>query len=107
MEAPAIRPGLASRPLPMLPRVVAVEAEGARHAILATFETGERRRFDVAPLLDRGVFRALTDPEAFAAVGVDDMGGVVWASGADLSRDTVYLAGEPVDRTPSPAADES
>ena len=32
---------------------------------------------------------------ARAAVGVDEMGGVAWEAGPDLSRDTVYLAGEP------------
>jgi hypothetical protein len=79
----------------MLPRVVAVEADTEALTILATFETGERRRYDVGPLLDRGVFRRLAESEAFGAVSVDEMGGVVWESGPDLSRDTVYLAGEP------------
>ena len=81
----------------MLPRIVEVEAELASHSIFATFATGERRRYDVAPLLGRGVFRTLRDPEAFAAVRVDEMGGVVWDAGPDLSRDTVYLAGVPVE----------
>ena len=80
----------------MLPRVVHVEADVASSTLLARFSTGERRRFDVAPLLTRGVFRRLADPAAFAAVGVDEMGGVAWEAGPDLSRDTVYLAGEPV-----------
>jgi hypothetical protein len=79
----------------MLPRIVRVKAEPEHHTILATFATGERRRYDVRPLLDRGVFRRIAAPEAFAAVSVDEMGGVVWESGPDLSRDTVYLAGEP------------
>jgi len=79
----------------MLPRIVRVEAEPETQTILATFETGERRRYDVGSLLTRGVFRRLQEPEAFAAVGVDEMGGVVWAAGPDLSRDTVYLAGQP------------
>ena len=95
METPAASPDRAPRPLPMLPRVVAVEADPEARVIVATFETGERRRYDVGPLLDRGVFRLLAAPEAFADVDVDEMGGVVWASGPDLSRDTVYLAGEP------------
>jgi hypothetical protein len=84
------------RPLPMLPRVVRVEAEPESRTILATFATGERRRYDVGPLLGRGVFRRIADPAAFAAVGIDEMGGVVWEAGPDLSRDTVYLAGDPV-----------
>jgi hypothetical protein len=83
-----------SSPLPMLPRIVSVEADPETRTILATFETGERRRYDVGPLLRQGVFRRLEEAEAFVAVSVDDMGGVVWEAGPDLSRDTVYLAGE-------------
>lgn len=95
MAKPEAHPDPTPSPLPMLPRIVRVEAELEERAILATFSTGERRRYDVRPLLGRGVFRRLAEPEAFAAVGVDEMGGVAWASGPDLSRDTVYLAGEP------------
>lgn len=95
MESPHTQTSSAPRPLPMLPRIVRVEAEPETWTILATFATGERRRFDVSPLLTRGVFRRLTEPGAFAAVGVDEMGGVVWDSGPDLSRDTVYLVGQP------------
>ncbi len=85
----------ASQPLPMLPRIVSVKADAEHWTILATFETGERRRYDVGPLLDRGVFRLIAAPDAFTAVNVDEMGGVVWDAGPDLSRDTVYLASEP------------
>lgn len=80
--------------LPMLPRIVEVEADPETWTILATFATGEERRYNVAPLLDRGVFRQIADPEAFRAVHPDEMGGVCWDAGPDLSRDTVYLAGE-------------
>lgn len=82
-------------PLPMLPRIVSVNADPETRTILATFETGERRRYNVGPLLIHGVFRRLQEPKAFVSVAVDEMGGVVWKAGPDLSRDTVYLAGEP------------
>ncbi len=84
-----------SKVLPMLPRIVNVEAEPATWTVLATFATGEKRRFDLSPLLSRGVFRGIADAEAFLAVKVDEMGGLSWQAGADLSRDTIYLAGEP------------
>lgn len=84
-----------SPPLPMLPRIVRVDADPETQTILATFDTGERRRYDVRPLLPRGVFRKIQEPRAFRAVNVDEMGGVVWDAGPDLSRDTVYLEGEP------------
>ena len=95
MDAPRKQAVPASAPLPMLPRIVRVEAEPETHTIVATFANGERRCFDVGPLLTRGVFRQLAESEAFGAVDVDERGGVVWAAGPDLSRDTVYLAGEP------------
>ena len=97
MEAPDLAPPTDPAPLPMLPRIVGVDAEAATHTILATFATGERRRYDVTPLLGRGVFREIEAPDAFVAVHVDEMGGVVWDAGPDLSRDTVYLAGVPVE----------
>ncbi|MEM7788044.1 MAG: DUF2442 domain-containing protein [Bacteroidota bacterium] len=79
----------------MLPRITSVEAEPQTHTVVATFETGERRRYDVSPLLGRGVFRLIQPPEALAAVEMDEMGGLVWETGPDLSRDTIYLAGQP------------
>ena len=82
--------------MPMLPRIVNVTADSETWTILATFATGEQRKYNVAPLLTRGVFQQIAEPEAFAAVRVDEMGGVGWEAGPDLSRDTVYLAGERV-----------
>lgn len=80
--------------LPMLPRIISVEADPETWTILATFATGEERRYDVSPLLGRGVFCQIADPEAFVAVHPDEMGSVCWDAGPDLSRDTVYLGGE-------------
>jgi len=80
----------------MLPRIVAVEAEKETRSILATFANGERRRYDVRPLLSRGVFLRLQEEAAFADVHVDEMGGIQWEAGPDLSRDTIYLDGSPV-----------
>lgn len=94
MEAHPSQPTSASSSLPMLPRIVKVEADPETWTILATFASGERKRYDVSPLLTRGVFRQIAKPEAFMAVHPDEMGGICWEAGPDLSRDTVYLAGE-------------
>jgi Protein of unknown function (DUF2442) len=94
MKSITSEPATAQTILPMLPRIVRVEADPATWTILATFATGERRRYDVAPLLNRGVFQQIANPDAFLAVHPDEMGGVSWEAGPDLSRDTVYLAGE-------------
>ena len=96
MKSLSSQPTPAPPVLPMLPRIVSVEADPETWTILATFATGEKRRYDVAPLLSRGVFRQVAEPKAFVAVHPDEMGGVCWEAGADLSRDTVYVAGERV-----------
>ena len=80
----------------MLPRITSVVADPGDFTIRATFDTGETRIYDVTPLLSKGVFRKIANPEEFADVSVDEMGGVCWKAGPDLSRDTVYLAGEAV-----------
>ena len=54
-----------------------------------TFDNGEERLFDVAPYLDRGVFRQLRDGR-FAAARVVS-GSVEWPGEIDLSYDTLYL----------------
>jgi len=80
----------------MLSRIVAVEPEPESKTVVATFANGERRRFDVGPLMSRGVFRRLTSSVEFAAVRVEKMGGIEWESAPDLSRDTIYVDGQPV-----------
>jgi hypothetical protein len=60
-----------------------------------SFDNGESRRFDVKPYLDRGVFVRLRDPSAFRAVRIVS-GSVEWASGPDLSYDTLYVEGEAI-----------
>ena len=94
MEQHPFKPPSDSSVFAMLPRIMRVEADSETWTILATFTTGEKRRYDVAPLLTRGIFRRIAEPEAFVAVQPDEMGGVCWEAGPDLSRDTVYLAGE-------------
>ena len=83
-------------PRPLAPRVERVEPLGG-YALRVTFATGEVRRVDCRWFLTGGVFLPLEDEAEFRRVGpVHDGGGVGWASGADLSRDAVYAAGEPV-----------
>ena len=96
MAEPRTQSNSVASTLSMLPRVVKIEAEPESHTIIATFSSGEKRRYDVTPLLEKGVFTRIQSADAFASVDVDEMGGVVWDAGPDLSRDTVYLAGEPV-----------
>ena len=96
MEKPHHPYDTPSSVLPMLPRIVKVEADPKTWTILATFATDEQRRYDVSPLLTRGVFKRIANPQSFVAVQLDEMGGVYWKAGPDLSRDTIYLEGDPV-----------
>lgn len=59
------------------------------------FEDGAQRRFDLKPLLSCEAFAALSDVAVFKSIR---NGGyfVEWSNEADLSADTLYLEGEPV-----------
>lgn len=81
-------------PRPLAPRVVRVDP--LENCVLrVTFATGETRRVDCRPLMDEGVFQVLKEGDAFRHVEpINEGGGVGWASGVDLSRDTLYAMGE-------------
>jgi len=57
--------------------------------------TGERRRFDVKPLLDFPVYQRLRKAGYFNRAHVEN-GTVVWDEQCDLSPDSLYLQGKPV-----------
>ncbi len=79
------------------PKVIRIEPE-APYVLLVTFETGERRRFDLSPHLDAGVFQELRQRELFEQARAERWG-VSWPTGQDLSRDTLVLEGVPVVET--------
>jgi hypothetical protein len=63
-----------------------------------TFEDGEVREVDLAPLLWGPAFEALEDDEQFRRVRVDPTAGtIVWPNGADLSAHTLYQQGRRVE----------
>jgi hypothetical protein len=69
-----------------------VPLEGYR--LLLTFQSGERRVFDVTPYLGVGIFTELQDPEVFRSVRVvfDSIAG---SNGADLCPETLYEGSTP------------
>ena len=80
-------------PKPLGPRISDIIPQDDNR-LLVTFDDGETRQFDLRPLLSRGVFRSLREPEAFASLEVvNEGGGVAWASGPDLSAETLYHRG--------------
>lgn len=77
----------------MTPDVVNV-APSPDFSLLAEFETGELRRFDMRPYLDFPAFAALKEPGIFMRAHVEH-GAVTWTEDIDLSPDTLYLRGQP------------
>ena len=78
----------------MNPDVTAVQAL-PNFKLLVEFSTGERRRFDVQPLLNFPVYQRLQKAGYFSSARVEN-GTVAWDEQCDLSPDSIYLQGEPV-----------
>jgi hypothetical protein len=59
------------------------------YTLLLTFENDERRRFDMKPYLDTGVFRELRDVDMFntARVSFDT---VEWRNEVDIDPEFLY-----------------
>ncbi len=72
----------------MYPGVTAVEAT-ADHRLVLRFDNGERRVFDVKPLLATGRFRELADLRVFSKVGVA-FDTIQWENGLDLDPEYLY-----------------
>ena len=76
----------------MNPRVIDVQAE-QNYQLLISFNNGEKKRFDVKPYLEIGIFKELQDVSLFNSVK-PFLGSIKWANGLDLCPDTLYLEGE-------------
>ncbi len=57
--------------------------------LIIEFDTGECKRFDVKPYLNKGVFKQLQDITKFKQAYVD-YDTVVWPGEIDISPDTLY-----------------
>lgn len=74
----------------LLPRVREVETR-PDYVLLLTFQNGEKKEYDVKPLLQLPVYRNLE--KVFPAASVQ-FGTVVWPGDIDISPDTLYLQGK-------------
>jgi hypothetical protein len=74
--------------------VTAVETT-SDFALVLTFENGERRRFDMTPLLGRKPFDALRPLQRFAQARVEH-GTVVWPGEIDVAPETLYERSAPM-----------
>jgi len=77
--------------------VNAVEAVPGFGLVL-TFNSGERRRFDMRPYLHYPVLRRLENPGYFSLARVD-YGTVTWPGNIDIAPETLYDRSVPVGNT--------
>jgi hypothetical protein len=70
------------------------------YLLILTFESGEKRVFDMKPYLDRPVFASLRNASLFKTARVVS-GSVEWQGEIDLSYDTLYLESKPLKTKPS------
>ena len=59
------------------------------YKLLVCFSNGEKKLFDMQPYLDKGVFAALKDKNAFSGVYIE-RGVLTWEDG-DIDIDTYYV----------------
>ena len=57
--------------------------------LLLTFNSGERRCFDMRPYLHYPVFRRLENPSFFSLAHID-YGTVIWPGDIDIAPETLY-----------------
>ncbi|MDR3196768.1 MAG: DUF2442 domain-containing protein [Planctomycetaceae bacterium] len=80
----------------MSPDVVNVLPE-VDFSLILTFESGERKRFNMLPYIGRSAwFEELRDWSYFSLVR-PEFGTVVWPHGQDLCPDTLYLNSTPIE----------
>lgn len=72
------------------------------YRLLLGFANGEKRVFDVAPYLDKGVFSALRDLSVFRSVRVS-FDTIEWANGADLCPEVLHESSVPAPSDFAPA----
>lgn len=71
--------------------------------LVVTFNTGERRCFDMHPYLQYPVFRRLENPAFFNLARVD-YGTVTWPGEIDIAPETLYEHSEPMGPAPQDEA---
>lgn len=59
------------------------------YLLLLTFETGEKKLFDMKPYLEIGVFRELKDVKLFNTMQVS-FNSVAWETSADFDPEVLY-----------------
>ena len=66
------------------------------YLLLLTFENGEKRRFDMKPYLEFGIFRELKDLRLFNTVR-PSFDSIEWANEADFDPEVLYQKSQRVE----------
>ncbi len=84
---------------PKYPELIGVRAVRVQSGfrVQITFTDGTDREIDLEPYLWGPVFEPIrNDPNLFAAVRVDEVGGTIcWPNGADIAPETLYYGDGP------------
>jgi len=65
------------------------------HTLLVEFDNGEKKIYDVSPLLNKRMFAPLRNPALFKAVNVEKGGyAVVWNNEIDISEYELWSHGQ-------------
>ncbi len=62
-----------------------------KYTLLLTFNNGITKKVNLEPLLEGKIFKPLKDPNYFAKVSIDEIGGtIVWPNEADFAPEALY-----------------
>jgi Protein of unknown function (DUF2442) len=78
----------------MQPRIKDVKPD-TDYTIILTFDNDEKRRFDVKPYLDIGIFKDIRNKDIFNSVR-PFLGSIQWNGGQDFCPDMLYEESKPV-----------
>ena len=65
------------------------------YTLLLTFDNGEKKRFDMKPYLNRGIFKELNDISKFNAVRVS-FDSIEWENEADIDPEVLFTNSEKI-----------
>ena len=65
------------------------------YSLILTFENGEKRKFDMKPFLETGIFQELKDTAKFNSVHLS-FDTVAWNNEADIDPEILYKNSEPI-----------
>lgn len=67
------------------------------YKLLLEFKSGEKRIFDMKPLLDKPVFQPLKNKQLFSKVHVIFDYTIAWSDDIDMCPDSLYMQSVPLD----------